>query len=112
MNWKIITKLEDIEEIKNASKKKFAIIFKHSTGCGSSKMSLSRFEKSWKDKETSNLLPYFLDLLAYREVSNKIAEEFGVRHESPQLLLIKEGKCIYNASHHFLDYEELLKHII
>ena len=111
MNWTKITKLEDLEEIKNISQKKFAIIFKHSTGCGASKMSLSRFEKSWKDEETTNLQPYFLDLLAYKEISNKIAEEFGIRHESPQLLLIKEGICIYNASLHFLDYEELLKHI-
>jgi bacillithiol system protein YtxJ len=111
MNWTTITKLDDIEEIKNISKTKFSIIFKHSTGCGSSKMALSRFQKSWKDEETTNIQPYFLDLLAYRDISNKIAEEFGVKHESPQLLLIKDGKCIYNAAHHFLDYEELLKHI-
>jgi bacillithiol system protein YtxJ len=111
MNWTKITKLEDLEEIKNISQKEFAIIFKHSTGCGASKMSLSRFEKSWKDEETKNIHPYFLDLLAYREISDKIAKDFGVRHESPQLLLIKYGKCIYNASHHILDYEELLNHI-
>ena len=111
MNWKNITKQEEIEEIKKVSGTKFTIIFKHSTGCGSSRMSLSRFQKSWKDEETTNIEPYFLDLIAYREISNKIAEEFGVKHESPQLLLIKDGKCIYTASHHFLDYEELLKHI-
>lgn len=112
MKWLQITRTEDIDAVKNASKEKYAIIFKHSTGCSGSKMALSRFEKKWKDEEMTNLYPYFLDLLAHREVSNKITEEFGVRHESPQLLLIKDGKCIYNASHHFLDYEELQKRLV
>ncbi|HEY5123447.1 MAG TPA: bacillithiol system redox-active protein YtxJ [Ignavibacteria bacterium] len=112
MNWSQITKIEDIDDVKNASKEKYAIIFKHSTGCSGSKMALSRFERNWKDEEMTNLYPYFLDLLKHREVSNKIAAEFKVKHESPQLLLIKDGKCIYNASHHFLDYEELQKRLV
>ncbi|WP_207420636.1 bacillithiol system redox-active protein YtxJ [Desertivirga brevis] len=73
------------------------VIFKHNTTCPISKATRIEFERE------ANLLPegtpiYFLDLLSFRDLSNAIAERFEVRHESPQVLLIKNGKCIYNQS--------------
>ncbi len=55
----------------------------------------------------SNVKPYFLDLISYRSVSNKIQDAFYVEHQSPQVLVIKNGRCVYNASHIDINYKEL-----
>ncbi|MCO6499757.1 MAG: bacillithiol system redox-active protein YtxJ [Vicingus serpentipes] len=73
------------------------VIFKHSTRCSISAVSKSRLSVKWNFKE--ELPIYYLDLIQHRALSNLIAEKFNVQHESPQLLLIKNGKCIYHASH-------------
>lgn len=75
------------------------MIFKHSTRCSISSLALHRIEAS--EKELENVLPsiYLLDLIRYRDLSNEIAAIFGVHHESPQILLIANGECIYEASH-------------
>jgi bacillithiol system protein YtxJ len=64
-------------------------------------MALKQFENEFdfSDKVT----PYFLDLIAYRDVSNEIMNRFGVQHQSPQLILIKDGKAIYSATHSDID---------
>jgi bacillithiol system protein YtxJ len=51
---------------------------------------------------------HYLDLLQFRPVSNQIAEQFNIHHESPQILLIKNGECIYEESHNGIDPEEIL----
>lgn len=112
MNWTQLTKIEELENLKETSKKEPVLIFKHSTKCGTSRNVLSRFERAWKDTEMTNVKPYFLDLLIHRDVSDKIAEDFGITHESPQLLLIKDGKCIFSVSHYGVDYTSLKKQLI
>ena len=47
---------------------------------------------------------YFLDLISHRDVSTAIAQKFDVEHESPQVILIKNGKAVYSASHFEIDY--------
>ncbi len=96
MSWKQLTSLEQLDKIKNASG--YNVIFKHSTRCSISMMAKRRFELDW-DSIPDNTPLYFLDLISYREVSNKIAEIFQVHHQSPQLLLIKDGECILETSH-------------
>ncbi len=81
------------------------IIFKHNTTCP-----ISRSVKR-KLEDEGDLLPpdtpvYILDLLSHRDVSDAIADTFNVRHESPQLLLIKDGNCIYNQSLYQISAEE------
>jgi bacillithiol system protein YtxJ len=77
--------------------KKYSI-FKHSTRCNISSMALSRMERS--DFFEKNDLPfYYLDLIQYRNISNYVAEKLNIEHESPQLLIIENGKCIANESH-------------
>jgi len=61
-------------------------------------MALSRLERSWSYND-EEVIPFFLDLIAYREVSNTIAEKFGVEHQSPQLIVLKDGKVVANSSH-------------
>jgi bacillithiol system protein YtxJ len=85
-----------IEQSKDVKFEKIAI-FKHSTRCTISDMVKNRLEKSVVDKDS--LPVYYLDLIAYRSISNRIAELFDVEHESPQLLIIKDGICVKHASH-------------
>ncbi len=74
------------------------VLMKHSTRCSISSMALNRLERSW-NLPSEKAPVYLLDLLQFRSLSDKLAEMYGVRHESPQVLIIKDGKCIYNASH-------------
>jgi bacillithiol system protein YtxJ len=66
-------------------------------------------ERNWDDKDPNNPSPVFLDLIAHREISNKIASEFNIEHESPQLLLIRNGVCTYHTSHMDINYKEVLE---
>lgn len=78
-----------------------ALIFKHSTRCSISRMVLDRFRREWKMSATE-MSVYYLDLISYRSLSNEISEKFEVIHESPQVLLIKGGRSIYDASHNMI----------
>ena len=101
MNWLPLIAEEQLMEIDLLSERndiKAVIIFKHSTRCAVSSLALNRLERSW-DQMDDKISVYFLDLIQFREISDKIAEKYSVRHESPQILVIKNGKCIYNASH-------------
>ncbi len=76
------------------------LLFKHSTRCIISERVLDRFEKKWEgDKTNHNISFFFLDLIAFRGLSNEIASLFQVKHESPQVLVIHKKKCIYHTSH-------------
>lgn len=105
ISWNDLTDLNQLDEIISFSNEKPVLIFKHSTRCSVSRMALKQFENEFNtyDKVT----PYFLDLITYREISNAIADRFRVIHQSPQLILIKEGKAIYDVSHSDIDAGEL-----
>jgi len=105
MNWTSLESAEQIDEIKH--QQGYNLIFKHSTRCSISMMVKKRFELDW-DKLPGDLPIYFLDLIKYRELSAKIASDFQVHHESPQLLLIKNGECILDLSHGEVSVEEAM----
>ncbi|RZJ70240.1 bacillithiol system redox-active protein YtxJ [Flavobacterium sp.] len=98
LGWNDLTNLKQLDEIASESAEIPVIIFKHSTRCGISRMALKGFESEY-NIDPVKAKPYFLDLLNHRDISNGIAEKFGVHHESPQLLLIKGGKAVYHESH-------------
>lgn len=106
INWDNLTQLAHLDEIVAESFEKTVIIFKHSTRCGISRMVLKDFERQYSIGD-AQAKPYFLDLLGYREISNEIAARFNVVHQSPQLLVIKNGTCIFHASHGDIDAEAL-----
>lgn len=106
LDWNELTDLKQLDAIASESSQIPAIIFKHSTRCGISRMSLKTFESEYAIAQ-DKAKPYFLDLLNYREISNEIANKFGVYHESPQVILIKDGKAIYNESHGSISAIEL-----
>ena len=108
LNWNQITSEEDIEKLKEDSKDKKVLIFKHSNRCGVSSRVLSRLEKDWQPEASDKIVPYFINLNSYRNLSNKIAQDFGIRHESPQALLISGGVCIYNDSHFGIEFNDIV----
>jgi bacillithiol system protein YtxJ len=105
MNWIALESAEQVKEIKQ--QQGFSIIFKHSTRCSISLMAKRRLEMD-KEHVPGELPLYFLDLIKYRDVSALIAENFQVHHESPQLLVIKDGECILDQSHSHISLEEAL----
>ena len=88
--WKKIASEADLSELTKRSFEIPQLIFKHSTRCGISRMALDRMQRA---QQPPNLEINYLDLLAFRSISNKIAADYNVWHESPQILLIKNGKC-------------------
>ena len=105
INWNELTDLVQLNEIIAISNEKPVAIFKHSTRCSVSRMALKQFENEFNSSD--KVTPDFLDLIAHRDISNEIANRFGVTHQSPQLILIKNGKATYNVSHSDIDAEEL-----
>ena len=109
--WHPLTGMEQLDEIEQESHKQLVVIFKHSTRCGISRMVLRNFENEFASTSEKELKLYFLDLLSNRDISNEIASIFGVRHESPQLLIIKEGKVVQHESHHGIKAESLAQFV-
>jgi bacillithiol system protein YtxJ len=97
INWINLTDLKDLEAMLQDSYTHPVVVFKHSTRCSISRMALRQFEADWNLE--GKITPYFLDLLEYRPISNAIAERLGVVHQSPQVIVIKDGQAVYDASH-------------
>ncbi len=108
--WIPLTSLEQLGEIEKKSRSKTQVIFKHSTTCGISRMVMNMFNGSYDFSETQIDL-YFLDLHAHREVSNEVGFKFQVMHQSPQLLVIKNGITVAHASHGAITEIDLSKYI-
>lgn len=111
MNWIALNSSAMLDQIKKDSEQKAIVIFKHSTRCSISATALSRLERAWQQAEVAETQAYLLDLIAYREISNQIAQVFGIRHESPQILLIRNGQCVFDASHWDIDYQDIKQKI-
>lgn len=106
MNWKEFTDEAGLEAIKIRSLQKPQVIFKHSTRCSISTMAKKRLER----EEEPNTVDFnYLDLIAHRNVSAKIASVFNVEHASPQVLVIKNGECIYDESHSGISMSEIIE---
>lgn len=108
MQWKILSSEAQLSEIVNNSQYKPQVVFKHSTRCSVSSMAKARLEK--------NIFPesadfYYLDLIANRNISTKIAEDFKVWHESPQVIVIKNGEAVYDESHSGISWNELMEQV-
>ena len=108
MNWKQLTSEEQLNELIVESAQKPVFIFKHSTRCSISSMSLDRLLRNWKEEDATKITPYYLDLIAYRSLSNSVADRLGVPHESPQVLLIQNGEVTYHESHYGIIYAGIM----
>ncbi len=106
INWLPIESFETVEQLIQRSFQVPCLIYKHSTRCGICNISKYRLEDDW-DFGADEMEAYYLDVLLFRPVSLKIAETFQVHHESPQVLLIVNGECIYDASQLDISLAEL-----
>ena len=88
--------LLDLIEMSKNPEFKGVLVFKHSTRCSVSYMAQKSLKSQWN---IDGVPLYYLDLIKFRALSNQIANQFGVKHESPQLLFIKNGVCTHHASH-------------
>lgn len=106
MNWIILSHAAQLEELVKRSREKPQVIFKHSTRCSISGTAKSRLERAGSNPAADF---FYLDLLSHRDISNAIAEQFRVQHASPQVLVIKNGKCVYDESHLAIRMEDILE---
>ena len=105
MNWKNLENETELENLVSFSYTKPQVIFKHSTRC-----SISTIAKNRIDKVDSTDIDFnYLDLIAHRSLSNLIAQKFNVHHESPQVLLIKNGEFIFDESHNSIYFQEIVE---
>ena len=106
MDWISLTSSSQLADIIEKSKHQPQLIFKHSTRCSISSMAKNRLERTTPPE---NIDFYYLDLISYRELSTKIAEDFDVFHESPQVILIKNGECSYDESHSGINMDDIIE---
>lgn len=105
MNWISLEDEQQLGEIKEKSVTRPQVIYKHSIRCGVSSVVKSRLERA---KLPTDIDYYFLDIIHYRRISNKISEEFNVYHESPQVLIIRNRECVYDESHMGITAQEIV----
>jgi bacillithiol system protein YtxJ len=104
MKWIELTSEDQLEHIIKRSAHTPQVIFKHSVRCGISAVAKHRLEKK---PVPDSVDFYFLNVIVYRSLSNKIAKELGVPHETPQILLIRDGQCVYTESHWAINMDEI-----
>jgi len=109
MKWEVLNNLDQLKTIDLESRNGSVLIFKHSTRCSISDAAIQRIERDWKDD--FKIKPYYLDLIAHREISNALANNYGIEHQSPQVLMILNGKCIYTESHSGIRVSEIISQI-
>ncbi|GGI58375.1 bacillithiol system redox-active protein YtxJ [Winogradskyella haliclonae] len=107
--WQALTSVNQLAEIEKRSQSKTQLVFKHSTRCGISRMVMNQFVSMYAIDINADL--YYLDLLNYRDVSNETGYKFQVLHQSPQLLIIRNGVAVAHASHGAINELELAKFV-
>lgn len=110
VNWQLLNTEAGLDALKAKSAQKPQVIFKHSTRCSISAMAKRRLERNWNIDESLTDIHY-LDLIAYRSISNKVADDFGVTHQSPQILIIKNGQSTFDTSHNDIDVETIAENL-
>lgn len=108
--WITLKDINQLEELIKESFERSVVIFKHSTRCGTSAQAKFRIENDWSQL-SKKLSFYYLDLIEYRAVSNEVARKFNITHQSPQVIVLKNGKSVYNRSHHMIDVSDLSQEI-
>ena len=110
IEWETVQNKDDFLQLENRYPDKWLLFFKHSTTCGLSSMALRQLQASWRPID--QLIPFKIHVQEHRHISNLIEHHFSILHESPQVLLIEQGKCIYHASHWQISFEKIRSAII
>lgn len=108
--WRTLEELSQLDALEELSKEKLVVIFKHSVTCGISNMVWHQFQNEI-DFNNDHIEMLYLDLLAHRDVSNEITRRFQVLHQSPQILVIKNGEVLHHASHSAIKLSNIKKYL-
>lgn len=100
-----LTSSQQFDDIHQKSMIEDVYLLKHSTRCGISHAALDQVETFLAGQ--ADVTFYYLDLLAHRDISNQIADRYGVPHQSPQVLVVSKGKVVRHTSHHAIDVDWL-----
>lgn len=96
----VIATETELDELLRGSRERDLWLFKHSTRCGASAYALLELEKFLREHgDALDATVRLLEVPRQRELSDAVAERTGVRHQSPQLLVLRDGKVIWQASH-------------
>jgi len=109
MKWQDLKTELELDQLIRDSATIPQVIFKYSSRCSISDVARNRLER---EAVAGEIIFHFLDLIRYRTLSNEIEKRFGIRHESPQVLLIRNGKCIYDESHLSVNMKDILQHSV
>lgn len=110
IQWNPIETMQDLDAAEAISKERTVVLFKHSTRCSISRFVLKQFENTF-DFPNQDVELYFLDLIEFRSISNEIASRYNVVHQSPQLIVLKNGKSVFDASHESIDAVSIKQYI-
>ncbi len=106
--WIPLTSEEQLAGI--TVQEQYSLIFKHSTRCPVSSMVKKMI--ALEEPLIPDEIPcYYLDLIRYRSVSDRIADTWQVKHESPQLLLVKGSECLHHASHNDIHVADFITRV-
>lgn len=108
MEWIPLNNEAQLPDIISRSNTRPQVIFKHSTRCSISSVAMQRLKRGTLPEEIDF---YYLDLISYRSLSNKVAEQFKVSHESPQILIIRNGACVYDESHLSISVDDIIESV-
>lgn len=108
MEWIPLTDEAQLQEISSKSHTRPQVIFKHSTRCSISSVAMQRLKRGTLPQDLDF---YYLDLIAYRKLSNQVADQFDVAHESPQILIIRNGACVYDESHMSITVDDIIESV-
>jgi bacillithiol system protein YtxJ len=109
MNWKVLASANDFASVMEHSHQRPQVIFKHSNRCGTSGMAKNRLEKAGNPDDIDF---YLLDVIGSRPLSQQVAETLGVWHESPQVIVIRNGKAVYDESHIAIRMDDIKEHAL
>lgn len=111
MVWINLNSESQLSQIIADSYSSAILLFKHSTRCSISDAAKVRLERQWNDAKAANVSTYYLDLLQYREISNSIATQLQVQHQSPQVIIIKNGKAVVDVSHIAIQFNSIANYL-
>jgi bacillithiol system protein YtxJ len=100
--------MAQLDTLVEESKTQTVFIYKHSTRCSISSMAMNRLQREWT-AEGNEVKAYYLDLIQFRDISNAIAQKFGVYHESPQVIVLKNAEVVHHDSHMNINFEDILR---
>lgn len=107
--WSGLHSMGDLDEAIKLSNETPVVLFKHSTRCSISSSALSRITRNWNNSEVA-VQPFILDLISYRDISAAIGTKLNVIHQSPQMIIVKNGKAVFNSSHMDINFSDVKEH--